>query len=125
MYWADDLEAVGFSATLLSFITTAVDNGQVDWVRTISGDNPHAEGRYREFDYLGFRYGMDEAYEVISIEPGAHGRGVERHEFVAFRVEKIAKVDEDDDGNTIIVEKYPLTNQAPKQQSRPESWGTF
>lgn len=124
MIWPEELEdiaCVGFSVELLPILMEAIDNGHVEWVVSRKSSR-RADGRYAEFDYLGFRYSLDELYEPISEPTG------ERWDFVPVRIEKIAKVDVAGNGDTIIVEKYPLVHETPKKQpapQRPESWGTF
>ena len=119
--WPADNEAitcVGFGDALLPVLIEAVENGRVEWVECIVSDK-RTDGRYSEFDYLGFRYAVDEYYEPISEPTG------ERWDYVPVRVEKIAKVDVAGNGDTIIVEKYPLIHITPPKQPRPESWGSF
>lgn len=123
MQWPEDLEdvhAVGFSDMLIPILMNAIDSDHVKWSRVITSRNPRAEGRYREFDYLGFRYGLDESFEAIPTPTG------EDWDYVGYRIEKIAKLDVDDHGETIVLETYPITS--PKQpQPKPQSpdWGTF
>lgn len=119
--WADAtyIECVGFDRSLLPYLQNAIDNGVVKWGKRLSSQVA-SDGRYSEFDYLGFRYAVDELHEPLDDSPNA------LWDFVPVRVEKIAKVDEDDDGNTIIVEKYPLTSiKTPTPAPRPAEWGSF
>ena len=128
MNWPEELEditCVGFSVALLPILMEAIDNGHVEWV-TRKSSHRASDGRYAEFDYLGFRYGLDELYEITGIEPGIDGRPREVHGYVPVRLEKIAKVDVDDCGNVLILEKYPLSMAAverpPKYQG---AWASF
>lgn len=122
MNWPEDLEAVtavGFSDALLSTLVEAIENDHVEWVTRIASDKT-SDGRYSEFDYLGFRYAVDELYEPIV---GFEGQRAD-WDYIPVRIEKIAKVDVDDDGNTFIVESYPLTKAVVKPKYEG-SWGSF
>lgn len=128
MNWPEEFEAVtcvGFNEALLPILMSAVDADHVEWVKQLHSMKA-SDGRYSEFDYLGFRYAVDELYEITGIEPGIDGRPREKHGYVPVRVEKIAKVDVDDDGETFIVESYPLTTtpaaRPPKYQG---AWASF
>ena len=121
MNWPEDLEAVtcvGFSESLLPILMNAVDADHVTWVVKIVSAKT-SDGRYSEFDYLGFRYALDELYEAVSTPTG------EDWGFVPVRVEKIAKVDTDDNGNTIVVESYPITTPQAAVQKYAGAWATF
>jgi hypothetical protein len=128
MNWPEELEditVVGFSDSLLPILMEAIDNDHVEWVKRLTSVKA-ADGRYSEFDYLGFRYGLDELFEVTGIEPGADGQPRETHGYVPVRIEKIAKVDVDDDGNVLILERCPLSmasvERPPKYQG---AWASF
>jgi len=119
--WPDDLEAVtcvGFNDALLHILMSAIEADHVKWVTRIKS-NKASDGRYSEFDYLGFRYALDELYEAASTPTG------EDWGFVPVRVEKIAKVDTDDNGNTIVVESYPITTPQAAVQKYAGAWATF
>ena len=128
MNWPEDFEAVtcvGFPDAVLPILMSAVDNRQVEWVTRISSTKS-SDGRYSEFDYLGFRYALDELYEITGIEPGADGRPRETHGYVPVRIEKIAKLGVDDDGDTFIVEQYPLgISQLPRPPKYQGAWASF
>lgn len=126
--WPENFEnvtCVGFVDALLPILMSAVDADHVEWVTQIKSAKA-SDGRYSEFDYLGFRYALDELYEITGIEPGDDGMPREKHGYVPVRVEKIAKVDVDDDGNTVVVEQYPLAMtpaaRPPKYQG---AWASF
>ena len=128
MNWPEELENVtcfGFNDALLPILMSAVDNEHVDWVTQIRSEKT-SDGRYSEFDYLGFRYAVDELYEITGIEPGVDGRPRETHAYVPVRVEKIAKVDVDDDGKVFVVEQYPLgISQTPRPPKYQGAWASF
>lgn len=120
MNWPEDLEGVtcvGFNEGLLTQISIAVDNDHVEWVTKIKSAKA-SDGRYSEFDYLGYRYAVDELYEPVSTPTG------EDWGYVPVRVERIAKLGVNDDGGTILVEQYPLTGQAIPEPY-PTMWATF
>lgn len=128
MNWPENLEdvdCVGFSDGSLCELSIAVDNHEVMWVTQIRSRKT-SDGRYSEFDYLGFRYAVDELYEITGIEPGADGMPREKHDYVPVRVERIAKVNVDDDGKAFVVEQYPLamhpTVKPPKYVGQ---WASF
>ena len=70
---------------------------------------------------MGFRYSLDELYEPITNAEGEETGW----DFVPVRVKKIAKVDVAGNGDTIIVEKYPLVIEKPKPTPRSADWGSF
>jgi hypothetical protein len=113
----EDFECVGFSSELASILAEAWDNKHVEIVR--SG----RAGSYFHwaFDYLGFRYRVD--CEEQMVERDGRTWAI----YNAYRLEKVAKLDVDDDGNTIVIEEYPMTT--PKQfapKPRYEGvWATF
>lgn len=103
MAWPDDLAQVrceGFDRSLLPYLQNAIDNGRVKYVES----RMFAESATTTFDYLGFRYELDEFVEVVDA------------------IKKIAKIDEDEHGNEVIVETYGVATTAPQQY---ESWGCF
>lgn len=120
--WPEDedlrqVKCVGFTDTMLPIIASAIDNGHVHW--RWSDVVVNANGRTQTFDYLGFRYSL-EAERVYRSEPTG-----ELSSWFPVCVTKIAKLDVDDDGLTIVLEQYPLTGAAQPHQQRPEHWGTF
>ena len=128
MNWPENLEdvdCVGFSDGSLCELSIAVDNHEVTWVTQIRSRKA-SDGRYSEFDYLGFRYAVDELYEITGIEHGADGMPREKHDYVPVRFERIAKVNVDDDGKAFVVEQNPLamhpTEKPPKYVGQ---WASF
>ncbi len=110
--WPDDtneVECVGFSVALVYDLIFAINH---DRVETISkGQNAW----YHDwtFDFLGFRYTV-EAEEVGG-------------ELVPYRIQKIARLGVDDDGNTIVDESFTNpTSMYPEPAPKYEgAWGSF
>lgn len=111
--WPDDTDAVeciGFSKPLIYNLIHAIDHGRVQVVS--KGTN----GWYSSytFDYLGFRYEL----EVEEVRNGV---------LTPYRLQKIARLGVDDDGNTVIEESFTnpqfmYPEPAPKYQGE---WGSF
>ena len=120
MNWPDieDVECVGFNSALLPILIEAWENGRVD--RHVGAIRRSSTDFSWTFDYLGFQYQIDFEQGSKTFPDGSFGT-----HSTPYRLSKIAKVDVDDDGNTVIVESYPCVPQQPKAQPRPESWGTF
>ena len=113
----DQIKCVGFSNALLPILASAIDNGHVTW--NYDDLVVNANGRTQTFNYLGFRYALEAVREYRSEPTG------ELSSLFPVCVSKIAKLDVDDDGKTIVLESYPLVAKTPTKPQRPEHWGTF
>ena len=106
--WPEDIsevECVGFSEGILYNLMVAIDHKRVTHVST----DKNAWYASYTFDYLGFRYVLD-----------CSG-------FTPYRLQKIARLGVDDDGETIVEEKYPITGTAQPlpQPDYLTEWGSF
>lgn len=113
--WPNDLSEIECANNLhIHAIATIADAAMRNTVDVVShGTN----GFYHHFtfDFLGFRYNLDA--EEIGTDTGVV--------CVPFRLEKVAKVDVDDNGNVFTVEDYPIAEikrLAPKYEG---TWGSF
>lgn len=102
MAWPDDLgmvACVGFHRSLLPYLQNAIDNERITPIDT----RMFAESAVLTFDYLGFRYELEEFAEVVT------------------SIKKIAKIDEDEEGNEVILEDYEVV----RKQTEYRDWGDF
>lgn len=113
--WPDDLsavECVGFSDLLIYDLVVAVDHDRVEFVSHTQNSWYHTY----VFDFLGFRYELETERESEDLE-------------VPYRLCKIARLGVDDDGNTVIDEKFPIAMAKLANASRATryegDWGTF
>jgi hypothetical protein len=106
MAWPEKLSGVmciGFPRELLPTLVEAIDNEHVKWIEGSS--SMFAEYGHADFDYLGFRYRLHEFVEVVQ------------------SIEKIAKIDEDEETAAPVVE-VDLAAQRTGKRNGP-SWGTW
>lgn len=95
----DDVECVGFPPEALPYLITAIEDGRVEWGHT----SMFAESGVAEFIYMGFQYRLHEFSELVT------------------RVEKIARIDVDDDGAPVVVENY----ETARRRESYGAWGDF
>ena len=114
--WPDDIqtvECVGFSQPLIYNLMVALDHERVEFVSHAA----NAWYRTYVFDYLGFRYELETE------------RDGEELDEVPYRLTKTARLGVDEEGETIIDEKYPIAMaklaNATRATSYEDSWGSF
>jgi hypothetical protein len=112
--WPDDtneVECVGFSQELVYNLIVALDHKRVEYV------SKESSGSYVSytFDYLGFRY-------VLELEEFQHVRA---NTYEPYRLQKIARLGVDDDGETIVEEHFIGMGVAQPTPERFEQWGEF
>lgn len=103
MAWPTNLDTVviNFPVDLLPYLKSAIENKRVKWVE--GSQTYFAESFAVEFDYLGFRYLLSEQFEIVT------------------SVTKIAKIDEDEEGNELIVEDYAFAQKCEQYGN----WGEY
>lgn len=109
---ASEVECLGFSDAILFTIADAAMRNTVD---VVSYD---VNGYYHHYtiDFLGFRYHLEA--EEFPTDTGLR--------CVPYRLEKIAKIGCDDDGENFVIEDYPLAAAQFKKPIRYEGiWGSF
>jgi hypothetical protein len=111
--WPDDtteVQCIGFSQPLIYDLIHAIDHGRV---KVISKDTNAWYSSYT-FDYFGFRY-------ELAVEEVRNGV------LTPYRLQKLARIDEDDAGETVIVESFtnPQLIHHPNQPTYDDSWGSF
>jgi hypothetical protein len=99
-------KCVGFDREILPILLGAMDMGRVRWVPRIGGNGPNS---YAAFDYLGFRY------KVVGLTA------------MPVIIEKIARVDVDDDGYEVVTD---LTEERALEELQLKAlecpgWGSF
>lgn len=115
--WPDDIhevECVNFSQPLIYDLMVGINHERV----TVISHTQNSWYHTYVFDYLGFRYELE-----TEIEGGFMPVGEPEHQ-APYRLSKIAKLDVDDDGETVVrpLTKPTMTTQTPSYDG---VWGSF
>lgn len=108
----ENIECVGFSASLLSTLAEAWDNKHVSVLANHRGRM--GDTIWWTFDYLDFRYRIDCLDETVTKNGGAWSI------YTPWRIERIAKVI-----SGSVVENYPITNPKGLPPRYEGVWGSF